>query len=149
NYKTDTIAQEKALKLNFLVGEWKGSGWIIGQDMIKRTFDQTETVQFKLDSTALLIEGKGQSNEKIVQEALAIITYKGESNQYDFQSFLPSGQKGLYKSELTEGALYWYPTNFIRYTIRVNEQGQWYEIGEINKIGNWYPFFEMTLDKVP
>lgn len=148
NYETDSIVQEEVLKLNFLIGEWKGSGWIIGQDMIKRTFDQTETVQFKLDSTAVLIEGKGVTNGKKVQEAMAIITYQGESNQYDFQSFLPSGQKGNYKSELTDGAFYWYPTNFIRYIIRVNEQGQWYEIGEINKVGNWYQFFEMTLDKV-
>lgn len=148
NYETDSIVQEEVLKLNFLIGEWKGTGWIIGQDMIKRAFDQTENVQFKLDSTALLIEGKGVSNGKIVQEALAIITYQGESNQYDFQSFLPSGQKGTYKSELTDGVLYWYPTNFIRYIIRVSEQGQWYEVGEINKVGNWYQFFEMTLDKV-
>ncbi|SFT73107.1 hypothetical protein SAMN04489724_1887 [Algoriphagus locisalis] len=148
NYETDTKAKQEVIKLNFLTGKWKGTGWMMGQDMNKHTFDQTENVQFKLDSTAILVEGKGVSNGKTVQEAMAIITSQNESNQYDFQSFLPSGQKGTFKSELINGAYYWYPTDFIRYIMRVNEKGQWFEIGEINKAGTWYQFFEMTLEKI-
>lgn len=145
--ETDSTAQAEVKKLAFMVGEWKGTGWMMGQDQVKRSFDQTEKVKFKLDSTAILIEGEGKSGGKVIHDALAILTSQGESDQYDFQSFLPSGQKGTFKSELIDGVYYWYPTDFIRYIIRINEQGQWFEIGEINKGGNWYQFFEMTLDR--
>ncbi len=145
--ETDKTAQAEVKKLAFLVGEWKGTGWMMGQDQVKWSFDQTEKIFFKLDSTAILIEGLGKSNGKIIHDALAIITSKGESDQYDFQSFLPSGQKGTFNSELIDGVYYWYPTEFIRYIIRINERGQWVEVGEINKGGNWYQFFEMTLDR--
>lgn len=145
--ETDLAAQTAVKKLNFLIGEWKGTGWMMGQDRVKRTFEQTEKVQLKLDSTAILVEGLGKSDGKVVHDALAVITYAGKSGQYDFQSFLPSGQKGTFKSELKEGVFYWYPTDFIRYIIQINDKGQWFEIGEFNQGDNWYPFFEMTLDR--
>ncbi|PZX53156.1 hypothetical protein [Algoriphagus chordae] len=145
--ETDSAAQSQVKQLEFLVGEWQGSGWMMGQDRVKRTFDQTEKVMFKLDSTAILIEGMGKSDGKIVHNALAILTANGESNHFDFQSYLPSGQKGTFKSELKEEVFYWYPTESVRYIIRINDKGQWHEIGEFNQGENWYTFFEMTLDK--
>ncbi|CAN5383873.1 hypothetical protein BH23BAC1_BH23BAC1_05400 [soil metagenome] len=36
----------------------------------------------------------------------------------------------------------------MRYIINLNDQGQWYEKGEIKRNGNWLQFFEMTLDKL-
>jgi hypothetical protein len=29
----------------------------------------------------------------------------------------------------------------------MNDQGQWFEVGEMNREGTWYQFFEMTLNK--
>lgn len=145
--ETDKTSQAEVKKLSFLVGEWSGSGWMMGQDRIRRTFDQTEKIQFKLDSTAILIEGLGKSDGKIVHNALAIITFSGKEDHFDFQSFLPSGQKGNFKSELIDGIYYWYPAESVRYIIQINEKGQWSEIGEFSQGDNWYPFFEMTLDK--
>lgn len=110
--------QAEVKKLSFLVGEWSGSGWMVGQDRVKHTFEQTEKIQFKLDSTAILIEGLGKSDGKIVHNALAIITSSGEENQYDFQSFLSSGQKGTFKSDLKEDVYCWYPAESIRYIIK-------------------------------
>lgn len=145
--ETNKAAQTEVQKLAFLVGDWSGSGWMMGQDRVKHTFDQTEKILFKLDSTAILIEGRGKSQGKIVHDALAIITFQGESDRYDFQSFLPSGQKGTFRSELKDGVFYWYPAESVRYIIQLNDKGQWVEIGEFKQGENWYPFFEMTLDK--
>ncbi|MFC5626386.1 hypothetical protein [Algoriphagus winogradskyi] len=145
--ETDKSFQAEVKKLSFLVGEWKGSGWMMGQDRVKRTFEQTENIQFKLDSTAILIEGLGKSDGEIVHNALAIITSSGAENQFDFQSFLPSGQKGTFKSEIKEDVYYWYPAESVRYIIKINEKGQWFEIGEFNQGDTWYTFLEMTLDR--
>lgn len=146
--ETDKTAQAEIKKLAFLVGKWEGTGWMMGQDGVKYTFNQTEKVLFKLDSTAILIEGLGKADGKVIHDALAIITFAGESDQYDFQSFLPSGQKGNFKSELKEKTYYWYPTATVRYIIRLNDKGQWYEIGEYNQGSSWLQFFEMTLEKL-
>jgi hypothetical protein len=37
----------------------------------------------------------------------------------------------------------------IRFTIKLDEQGRWFEIGEISMDGKgWHKFFEMTLQRV-
>jgi hypothetical protein len=63
--------------------------------------------------------------------------------------------EGLGTADLTveDGVVVWgmsvRPYGTARYTIRLNDQGQWTEIGVINRDGAvWAPFFEMTLDRV-
>lgn len=140
-------AKAEMQKLRFLEGQWEGSGWIMGQDRNKMSFTQQENIQFKLDDTALLIEGKGKNNGIVMHDALAIIIFDNESKAYKFNSFLSDGRNGSYKAEIIGDKLYWYPADYIRYIIEINKDNQWYEIGEINKEGNWYQFFEMTLNK--
>ncbi len=120
---------------------------MMGQDRAKHEFSQTENVQFKLDSTAILIEGKGMSQGKVIHNALAVVRFDKTNNQYSFQSFLQNGREGNCKAELIDGKMCWYPSDNMRYIISINENGQWFEIGEINMQNNWYQFFEMTLNK--
>ena len=41
------------------------------------------------------------------------------------------------------------PGGQIRYTITLNDAGQWFEIGEMSQDGEtWRQIFEMTLDRV-
>lgn len=147
NYEVSREAQQEIKNLEFLVGEWSGSGWMMNQSREKMTFDQTESVQLKLNGTGLLIEGVGRSEEEIVHNALAIVTMDEGENIFKFTSFLQSNQQGSYKAELIDDVFYWYPVENVRYVITINEKGQWHEIGEANSGGNWYQFFEMTLDK--
>lgn len=65
SFKTDSLSKSKIADLSFMVGNWKGNGWMIGQEG-KSELGQTEKIQFKLDSTALLIEGTGSADGKIV-----------------------------------------------------------------------------------
>src|SRR5690606_40316174 len=62
NFETDLESKSEILKLEFITGNWEGKGWMMGQDGQKHHFDQTENITFKLDSTAILIEGQGEAN---------------------------------------------------------------------------------------
>ena len=144
--ETDSISKSKISELEFMVGNWKGSGWMMGRDGVKSEFEQTEKIQFKLDSTMVLIEGMGQSGGKVVHNALAILTYDKTEDKLVFRSYLQNGQSGEFPAELLDGTLYWYPNTNVRYIIGINETGQWYETGEFKRGENWMQFFEMTLD---
>lgn len=76
--KTDEQNKKEVSKLAFIVGDWKGDGWMMGRDRQKHAFTQTENIRFKLDSTAILIEGRGMNNGEIIHNALAVITYDKE-----------------------------------------------------------------------
>ncbi|MEY8848561.1 hypothetical protein AB9K26_07085 [Psychroserpens sp. XS_ASV72] len=145
--ETDSISKAKIKELAFMVGNWKGNGWMMGRNG-KSEFEQTEKIEFKLDSTAILIEGKGISNGKVVHNALAILTYNKTHENYTFRSYLPSGMNAEFRAEIIENKLYWYPNDNVRYIIWKNEQEKWYEKGEYKRGENWIQFFEMTLDKI-
>lgn len=139
-------------KLDFLTGDWAGSGWMYVQGGQKVTFEQTEKVQWKLDKSIILIEGHGTSEGKTIHDALAIISYDPMQSDYQFKSYLANGRNGEYRLEVTgKQSLIWFleiPGQTIRYTLKINEKGQWYEIGEFKTGENsWYQFLEMTLDR--
>lgn len=147
NFETDSLSKAEISRLSFIVGEWEGTGWMMSPDGQKHPFQQTENVQFKIDSTAILIEGLGKAGEKVIHNALAVISLDKAQGGYAFQSYLSNGRGGNFKAELKEDTLYWYPGENMRYIISLNEKGQWAEVGEMNRDGNWFQFLEMTLDK--
>lgn len=144
--ETDSLSKSKITELSFMVGNWEGTGWMAGKGG-KSNFEQTEEIEFKLDSTAILIEGVGKANGKVVHNALAILTYNKAEDNFTFRSFLPSGQNAEFKAELIDNKLYWYPNENVRYIIWLNENDQWFEKGEYKRGENWNQFFEMTLDR--
>jgi len=120
----------------------------MGRDGQKAEFVQTEKIHFKLDSTAILIEGLGKKGDEVIHNAMAIVSYNKEDNNYFFQSYLQNGRKGEFKGEIIDGKFYWYPGETMRYIIELNDKGQWFEIGETKHGDKWFQFFEMTLDRV-
>lgn len=145
---TGKEAQKAVSRLHFITGNWAGSGWMTGPDGQKHYFTQTEHIRFKLDSTAILIEGLGKDGQKVIHNAMAVVTFNQPENNYNFHSYLANGRSGRFKAELLDGKFYWYPNENMRYIIYLNEKGQWYETGEIRRDHNWSQFFEMTLDKL-
>ena len=146
--ETDEISKREISKLAFIVGDWEGEGWMMAQNGIQHSFVQFEKIIFKLDSTAILIEGLGMDDEKVIHNALAIITYNKEEKNFNFTSFLANGMGGKFKGELIGEKFYWYPRDNMRYIIYLNEDGQWFETGEMKNGEDWFQFFEMTLDKI-
>lgn len=145
--ETNQSNKREVSKLAFIVDDWKGNGWMMGQDGQKHSFSQTENISFKLDSTAILIQGHGMNDGKVIHNAMAIITYNKAENHYNFHSYLANGREDSFKAELIDKKLYWYPMPNMRYIIFINEKGQWYETGEMQRGEQWFQFFEMTLDK--
>lgn len=144
---TDEVNKAAISKLAFIVGDWKGEGWMMGQDGQKHSFTQTETIRFKIDSTAILIEGRGMNNGKVIHNAMAILSYNQTDKYYNFHSYLANGREGKFKAELLDEKLHWYPMENMRYIISLNENGQWHETGEMKRGDQWFQFFEMNLDK--
>ena len=158
NQQDNTAFKEGMEKIEWFVGHWEGEGWIMTPERTRETFKQTETIQWKLDKTVLMVEGRGlaadeeSGQQRVIHDALALISYNPQTKNYSFKSHLFTGQKGDYFGRVTEdGAFVWIldsmPGRLIKYTIRINEKEQWHEIGEIQIGETWYPFFEMTLDR--
>lgn len=155
---TSSAAEMK--KLEFLLGEWKGEGWIEMGPGGRQIFKQTETVQSKLNGTVAIVEGLGKSKlpdsdkEIIVHQALAVISFDSAAKKILFRAF--RGDGNYIDANVTTGdkSLIW---GFrdpqrkveIKYTIQLNSAGQWFEVGEFSMDGKtWRKFFEMTLQKV-
>lgn len=138
-------------KLESMVGQWKGSGWI-QQGANRETFTGTENVQRKLDGLALLVEGKFSNPAgKVIHETLAVLSFSQKESKYRFRTYLATGMSGEYDLRLVEGGYEWgFQTQggSIRYTIKTDND-VWFEVGEFSRDGqNWMKFFEMKLDKV-
>jgi hypothetical protein len=151
-------AQREAMKkLDFLVGHWKGEGWMEFGSGQRRTFQGTEVVQNKLDGLLLAIEGlhRGQVGDKevVVHNAFAVVSYDGKARRYRFQAFTGRGGYEDAQATVSDGQLVWgmkVPQfGDVRYTIKLDAKGRWFEIGEVSRDGKtWQQFFEMTLARV-
>ena len=150
-------SQEKMKSLNFLAGEWQGEGWISFGPNQTHQFNETEKIQYKLDGSILMIEGKGIDKnsspelQKIIYNAFAIINYDNQSNKYLIRAYKSNGQFVDADVEVGENSLVWgfeISQGKVKYIIKINEKGQWYEVGEFSRDGeSWFKNFEMTLTK--
>ncbi|HVE58288.1 MAG TPA: hypothetical protein VNB22_15750 [Pyrinomonadaceae bacterium] len=148
---TADLQRGEVKKLESMVGQWKGSGWI-QQGAKRETFTGTETVQRKLDGLALLIEGKFANPEgKVIHETLAVLDFSAKAAKYRFRTYLASGISGEQDFKIVGDGFEWgfqTPAGTIRYTIKTAND-VWFEIGEFAKDGKtWMKFFEMKLDRV-
>ena len=147
------IAEQRAAisRLDFMLGTWTGSGWMMLGPGQRAEFNQTETVQKKLDGTLITIDGDGRDKsnpDRIVHNAFAVLTYTPETKQYRFQPFLPGHQLDV-SPTVSDHSWTWgfdVPYGKTRFTLDFTD-GKWHEIGEFSRDGgqNWMKNFEMTL----
>ncbi len=150
-------------KLDFLVGQWQGEGWYVVGPGKRRTFKQTENIQRKVDGLVLLIEGLGKGKiddkgeEVTIHSAFAAVSYDNEAKAFRWRAFakgkLAGGNWIDVEPKVSENKVVWgfrdAQAAEIRFTITLNEKGQWFEIGEVSSDGKtWQKFFEMTLNRV-
>jgi len=152
-----SIVAEKMKALSFLVGRWEGVGKIQIAAAPRVSSDVRENVQYRLSGQALLVEGLGTvksedgKSDQPVHEAIGLITWDLAKEKYVMhvmtakagavEPTVEVGDKTLVWSFVTDGRT-------IRYTIKINEKGQWIEDGEWTIKGEkWLKFLEMTLDK--
>jgi hypothetical protein len=143
---TDSISKNAIKKLQFLTGNWEGEGWIMDPTGKKFSFQQTEVVQFKLDSTSVLMEGKGSANEQVRHHAMAVVRYDKNEKTYKINTYLANGHGGNFSAEQKNDEFHWYPSENMRYIIKINDR-KWVETGEMKRDGSWFQFFQMDLTK--
>ena len=141
-------------KLEWLVGQWKGAGWMLMGPRGRREFTITETIQEKLDCLVLVIEGLGKSkvDGRAVHTALAFVSYDEGAKTFRWRAFTSEGRQTDAVAKVGTNTLEWGleipQRGRMRYTIKLNEKGEWFEVGEMTQDGQtWQKFFEMTLQR--
>ncbi|HVG19968.1 MAG TPA: hypothetical protein VNI02_13035 [Blastocatellia bacterium] len=146
-------------KLDFLLGQWQGEGWIVLGKGERRTFKQTETVQSKLDGLLIVVDGlgkgkiPGKQEEVVVHNAFAVASYDNGAKTFRWRAYRADGFTLDTDASVGENSLAWGfrspQGGDIRFTIRLTEKDQWHEVGEYSQDGkSWNKFFEMTLQRV-
>lgn len=141
----------KMQSLDFMVGDWEGSGWAMTPSGKENT-EVKESITYALNGTILQVNGLGTKENKVVHEAFGVITFNPFTKAYGMDAYVAKGMKTAATVEiLDEGKIKWYfkagPNMTIKYMLTV-EDGIWTEIGERSMDGeNWQQFFEMTLKK--
>lgn len=153
-------AQLEAMKkLNFLIGKWEGESWTEFAPGQRLQSHGTETVQDKLGGLLVTMEGihrrkAGEKNEgTVVHNAFGVATFDEKAKRYRFQAYTNRGTYVDAEAKIADGRFEWgfrVPNAVeIRYVIKLNDKGQWFETGEMSRDGKtWRKFFEMTLDRV-
>lgn len=150
---------EAMKKLDFLLGEWKGEGWTELVPGRRATASITEKAQSKLGGLVLMIEGlgttkvPGSQEERVVHNAMAVLWYDDQASLYRLRSFLADGRAVDAEARFIGEAFQWTfqtPTGgSTRYTVKLTDKGEWFEMGEMSQDGKiWRQFHEMTLQRV-
>ena len=137
----DAAAQREAMKkLSFLVGKWSGDATVMRGPGNTVKVRQTEEVQYKLDGLVLLIEGTGRDPQsgEVKFNALATVSYDDATRTYQFRSY----NDGRYldsEMKVPQNGFEWGykagPAD-VRFTMKLNEKGEWVETGEVTLNGN-------------
>jgi len=154
----DGSASRAAMKrLDFLVGHWRGEGWMTRGAGERVQTTMTETVQPKLGGTVLHIEGlgmvpaEGGAPARTVHNALAIVSLDPQGG-YVLRSYIATGQSGDFVLTPIDGGVVWsrdVGTGKIRNTARI-ANGEWHEVGEYSRDGTtWIPIMEIHLRRDP
>jgi hypothetical protein len=149
------------MKLDFLVGKWQGSGYVEYVPGQRGTFTETENIEAKLGGLVDVVEGTGVSKmpngiDAVTHSALAVVSYDESTSAFRWQAYsAASGSAQYIETVATVGdkTLEWgyqdSRAGSFRFTIKLDEKGQWSEIGEMSHDGKtWQKFFEMTLQRV-
>jgi hypothetical protein len=120
-------------KLDWLVGTWKGTGWIQMGPQGRKEFTQTETIQKKLDGLVLMIEGQGKSKEdgSAVHTALAFVSFDEQTKTFRWRAFTAEGRQTDTEAKVGTDTLVWEieipKRGRIRYTLNLHQNGEWVE----------------------
>lgn len=146
-------------KLDFLVGKWRGKGWVMTYTGKRENFTIDETVESRVGGLVLVVEGLGKSKdaemgrETITHNALGILSFEPQTGIYRWRAHTFYGNSLETVAEIGDKSFIWgfkHPqAGDTRYTVTINNKGNWLEIGESSRDGGktWTKFLEMELEK--
>jgi len=91
-----TLCRQQMNVLSYLCGKWSGEAKITQPGGVVVNAIQDETIEYKLDSLILQVEGIGRNKAEptnIFFHALAYINYNAAKNSYEMKSFLKDGKQ--------------------------------------------------------
>lgn len=149
--------REALRKFEPWIGEWTGTATYEGIGGRQRSEAlMVERIQWKLDGSAILVEGVGRAKgangeEMVVHNALAVVSYDSAAKKYRFHHWREAGEHGESEIRFEEDHMVWEsttPQGQARFTIHLRD-GQWHEIGEVSGDGGktWLKFMEMSLKR--
>jgi hypothetical protein len=94
----------------------------------------------------------GGQEDVPIHNAFAIVTYDAKGKVFRIRAYRAGGETVDAEPKVTDNTLVWGFSDArageIRFTVKLNEKGQWHEIGEYSRYGKtWQKFLEMTLDR--
>ena len=154
--------RERMQPLQWLVGEWEGSGWIAqGREGGRTRFTQKEWVRLAAGGGVLVIDGLGTGAEgevagTVVHQAFATVLWNADSAAYRMRSYRAGGAEGSDTPAVGDGRLVWgikVPGGRVRFTITRTAADEWHEVGEFVRDGaapdaKAPRMMEMTLKRV-
>jgi hypothetical protein len=144
--------------LQFLVGKWQGTVRFEPGAAQQRDLAWTIDARYNRVGNMLLIDGRGgelANPDKITREALVLVYWDPTAKEYPARLYWSTkdGAGSVEgKANVRDGTFFLHttrPGQQNRYTVRLNANGQWYEVSEISRDGgkSWAPAFEMTLTR--
>src|SRR5262249_60241997 len=138
-------------------GGGEGEGWMDSEQGQRRAVNVKESVQGKAEGSVLTLEGVGKAKppgkdeEIVVHNAFGVVWYDGGARRFRMLSWR-AGRSMDADITVGERSLVWgfrdQRAGHIRFTIKLDEAGRWFEIGEISRDGaSWNKFFEMSLKR--
>lgn len=146
-------------RLDFLLGEWEGGGWMEYAQGQRGEFKGTERVERRLGDRLVVLERSltawmgPRRGDVPVHEALGVFSWDPRSSGFVFRIWTARGDGGTSPAEVEDGRITWGYEDprqgTIRYTITLTPEGAWHEVGDASRDGGetWHRFFEMTLAK--
>lgn len=145
-------------RLDWLVGEWEGSGWVEFVPGQRGAFRGSERVERRMGGRLVVVEGSFVADlpgagEVPVHEAFGIFRYDPSSEGFTFRTYTAAepGTGGLHDADVDDGEVVWGYEDprlgTVRYTLTRTEADEWLEVGDATRDGGatWHRFFEMRL----
>ena len=152
-------AQSENNPLSFMVGKWKGSGWMMTQSG-KQFTNITENVVCKLDCAVLSVEGLGTKFDSLakkeitVHDAFGVISKDSKNNKWVMRAYKKSEVIDAEIIFVSEKVIRWelpIPNNSgtMRFTTDFTTTDKWKGTGEYSRDGqSWMIIMETELTKV-
>jgi len=152
-------AQSEDNPLSFMVGKWKGNGWMMTQSG-KQFTNITENVVCKLDCAVLSVEGLGTKQDSltnqqiIVHDAFGVISKDLKNNKWVMRAYKKGDVIDAEIVFVSEKVIRWklpIPNNSgtMQFTTDFTDAGKWKGTGEYSRDGqNWMIMMQTELTKV-
>jgi hypothetical protein len=145
-------------KLMFIIGEWKGTGWIMTQNG-KELSTVTETAECKQNCNIIIVTGIGTKKDsattetKTVHDAFGIITFNKKTGKHTLRAYkndeVTESEIEFVEDKIIRWNAHSPEGGSIRFTADFTETNKWKETGEFSRDGTkWIKILEMELEKV-